>query len=210
MEHNVQSHSEHLSPVLLYRDDIERIIELLSEISPRIELSNHDHKFNDVKEWAEVKKAYHTDIQMGARGPYISLDMNERSVFLYIAEDTAQSRGVFEKIKRLLADRKPPGHRLLNPWMPAIAFSVCLWALLFLASSITRWAILGAISTLLVGAIGWWVLAWRFRFKKYSVIIPKYRIEAPNFWNRNSDKIVVAIIAAVLGSLLTLLINSLG
>jgi len=61
----------------------------------------------------------------------------------------------------------------------------------------------------MLGCVWWYWLGFQSRFRKYSIIVPKYRIDAPNFWKRNSDKIVLAVICTVFGSLLALLIKSL-
>jgi len=208
MERKIQAHSEHLKRVLLYRDDIEQIVELLREVSPNVELSTDEHKFSDVKEWADMKRDYFTNMQVKTRDPYVSLNLSKSSVWLYIDEDTPQSRGAFEKVKRFLMERKPPGQWLLNAWMPPIVFSL-LWIPFDLALWGKNWALLTVTGIFMLGNVGWWWLAVRAHTHKYSVIVPKYRVEAPNFWQRNADKIVVAIISAVFGSLLTLLIKAL-
>ncbi len=213
MERIIQSHGEHLKPVLLYRDDIEQIVEVMREVSPDAELSTDQHKFNDIKEWAELKRDYFTNMRLKTTNPYVSLELSERSVWLYIDKDTAQSRGAFEKIKRLLTKLKRPSEKLMNYWMPPIIVNLCIYFLL--AASLSKKLSLNIWTITIVDVIlllaGWWWTRWVFqsRTRKYSIIIPKYRIDAPNFWQRNSDKIVLAIICTVLGSLLTLLIKSL-
>jgi hypothetical protein len=211
MERNIQSHSEQLKPVLLYRDDIEQIVELLREVSPNVELSTDEHKFNDVKEWADLKRDYFTNMLLKTRNPYVYVGLSKNSVHLYIAEDTPQSRGTFEKIKRFLMDRKAPGQKLLNPSMPPLVFNLPLYAFLFLPGPLRDrdWTSISVTGILMLGCVWWWWLAIQSRLRKYSVIVPKYRIDAPNFWKRNSDKIVLVIISALIGSLLTLLIKSL-
>jgi len=211
MERKIQEHSEPLKQVLLYRDDIEQIVELLREVSSDVELSTDEHKFNDVKEWAELKRDYFTNMHLKTRNPYVSLDLSKQSVHLYIAEDTPQSRGAFEKIKRFLMDRKPPGQKLLNLWMPPLVLNLPLYAFLFLPGPLRGrdWTTISVTGILMLGCVWWYWLGFQSRFRKYSIIVPKYRIDAPNFWKRNSDKIVLAVICTVFGSLLTLLIKSL-
>jgi hypothetical protein len=208
MERNIQSHGEHLKPVLLYRDDIEQIVERLREVSPNVELSTEEHKFNDLKEWAEQKRDYFTNMQLRTTNPYVSLQLKENEIWLFIVEDTAQSRGAFEKIKRILADHTRPSAKVMNPWMPSLVCNLCSISF-FLTLWVKDWTILSVTAILMLGCVCWLWWAFHTRFHKYSIIIPKYRTDAPNFWKRNSDKIAVAIIAAVFGSLLTLLIKSL-
>ncbi len=212
MERKIQTHGEQLKQVLLYREDIEQIVELLREVSPNVELSTDEHKFSDVKEWADMKRDYFTNMQVATRDPYVSLDLSKSSVWLYIAEDTPQSRGAFEKIKRFLMDRKPPGQWLLNFWMPSLVLNVSI--LLFnlaLWGKIPLWGKNGIFLTVtglfMLGCVWWWWLAFRAQTRKYSIVVPKYRLDAPDFWKRNADKIVIAVISAIVGGLLTLLIK---
>ena len=171
MERKIQSHGERLKRVLLYRDDIERIVELLREVSPNVELSTDEHKFSDVKEWADMKKDYFTNMQVAARNPYISLDLSKSSVWLYIAEDTPQSRGAFEKIKRFLMDRKPPGQSLLNFWMPPLVLNLW-WIPLNLAIWRKNWALLTVSGIFMLGCVGWWWLAFRARLVSIPLLFP--------------------------------------
>ena len=211
MERKIQSHGEPLKQVLLYRDDIEQVVEILREVSPNVELSTDEHKFNDVAEWAELKRDYFTNMQIETRDPYVSLNLTERSVFLYIAKNTPESRGAFEKIKHLLMDRKPPIQRLLNFWMPAVVLNLCLWSFVLVPAlrATSRWETFTVDAIFMLGCFWWWWSAFQSHTRKFSIIVPKYRVEAPNFWKRNSDKIVIGIISAVFGCLLTLLIKSL-
>jgi hypothetical protein len=208
MERNIQSHGEHLGQVLLYREDIEHIVGLLKEVSANVELSNREHKFKDVEEWASLKREYFTNMTLAGHNPYVSLDMKENSVWLYIAEDTAQSRGAFEKIGQLLKNRKRPGHWLLYPWMAPIVLNVCCFAF-YVGVWHKYWTFACISATLVLGCNGWLWLMWRSRMHRYCVIIPKYRVDAPNFWRRNEDRIIIAIISVAVGSLVTLLIKSL-
>jgi hypothetical protein len=208
MERIIQSHGEHLKPVLLYRDDIEQIVEVMQELSPNVELSTDHYKFNDLKEWAELKRDYFTNMQVLTRTPFVSLELKESEIWLYIAEDTAQSRGAFEKIKRILADHTRPSVKVMNTWMPPMAGAICLQPITFLTLH-RSWASLTIAAIIVLGCAWWFWWAVHTRFHKYSIVIPKYRTDAPSFWKRNSDKIVLGIITAALGSLLTLLIKSL-
>ncbi len=109
-------------------------------------------------------------------------------------------------------DRKPPGQWLLNVWMPSLVFNVLV--LLFnlaLWGKIPLWGKNGILLTVtglfMLGCVWWWWLAFRAQTRKYSIVVPKYRIDAPDFWKRNADKIVIAVISAIVGGLLTLLIK---
>jgi hypothetical protein len=47
-------------------------------------------------------------------------------------------------------------------------------------------------------------VAWVHDLKKHSTIVTRRRSEAPSFWRRNKDGLIVAAISATLGSALTL------
>ncbi|MBI3853028.1 MAG: hypothetical protein HY298_22490 [Verrucomicrobia bacterium] len=208
MERIIQSHGEHLKPVLLYRDDIEKIVEAMREVSSDVELSTEEQRFEDLKEWAEMKRDYFTNMQISAKSPFVSLKLEKNQIWLYIGKDTAESRGVFEKVKRILTDHPPPTAKLMNLSTPAVASGICFGAFVSMAAFVD-WMGLTVTAILWLGCVWWGRWAFHERFNRYSVIIPRYRIDAPNFWKRNSDKITVAIISTAVGIVLTLLFKRL-
>jgi hypothetical protein len=212
MERRIQSYGEHLKPATLYRDDIEKIVEALREISPTIKLSSDEYHFADLKELCESKKDFFTHLEIESENPYISAGFHRNKIWLFIYQDTPQSRGTFEKIKRII------NHRARLPlWVisilgtlsAAISGGICLfWFLLRVFQN--KWTsptIIYGVFLIVCILWTWWMLY--TLFYRYSIIIPKYRIEAPGFWKRNSDKVILVIISAVIGSLLTLLIKNL-
>lgn len=190
----------------LYIDDLEQIVEVLQELVTDIEISTDEYTLTDIGELSKSNKEYFTFLKLATRDPYISTDLKPDGIWLYIAKDDTVSRGAFEKIKQILVKRKRPFAWLLhNSVIPGLFIGLALGWGLVQGSFVGR---LLAISALILG-VSWFWYGHRDRFEKYSLIIRKHRIEAPNFFKRKADEIVLAIIAAIIGSLLTLVVTKL-
>ena len=153
----------------------------------------------------ELKRDFFTHLSFSISEPHISLALTPAHIFLYIGKDDPVSRGIFEKIKNVLVQRKRPPAWLLNSFLISglvTGFSPILLFVGFSKSNLLL-IVLGFL-TLLVGALWSWY-GFQNQFKRYSIIIPKYRIDSPSFLKRNGDRIVLATISAIIGGVITLL-----
>lgn len=209
MQRKPQSYGEQLKPVRLYIDDLEQIVEVLQEVATDVEISTDEYTLTDIGQLPELKREFFTFLELATREPYISVNLKPNGIWLYIAKDDMVSRGAFEKIKRILVKRKRPfawllHNSVMSGLFTGLALNLLGWGFIQ-GSSVGR--VLG-IFALILGV--WW--SWyghKDHFTKYSLIIPKHRIDEPNFFKRNADDVVLAIIAALVGSLLTLVIAKL-
>jgi hypothetical protein len=103
----LKSYYEYLPPVRLTLYDIEEIVEILKEISHKIEIETGDHVYNSTKDLENLTNNYLTDLKIRSSDPSISLDLEPFRVFLWISEDTILSRGAYEKIKEVLHKKRP-------------------------------------------------------------------------------------------------------
>lgn len=206
MKKIAQSLGEHFRPVKLYLDDIEKIIETLSQVSSKVSISTEDYALDDAQQLASLKQEQITYLHISLHEPYISLELKPSNIWLFAAEDEPISRGLFEKIKQILLKRERKFARIVH--------NGSLMGLLIGASLVLLvWGI--AVSNILIifVSIAWLILSVAFtwygyqdQFKKYSIIIPKYEINAPSFWKRNSDKILLMILSAIFGGLVSLVL----
>lgn len=198
-----QSLGEHLQPVTLYMDEIEQIVNAFREISPDVSVSTNDYLLTDFKQLSEFKKEYLTDVNIKVREPYIDLSLEHHQIFLYAAKDDLISRGLYEKVKAILRKNKRPFFKILQNF--GIITGISLYLILYgLSRQSWQTVSVAAVSLLVSIAIGWY--AYQDRFKKFSIIIPKYKVEVPSFWKRNSDALVLALFSAVFGGIVTLIL----
>jgi hypothetical protein len=206
MQKITQYLGEHLKPVKLYLDDTEQIIEIFRQDSLEVSISTKDYVLNDFKELSDLKKDFITDVFIRVKEPYISLSLEHHQIWLYAEKDNAISRGLFEKVKQLLSKRKRPLAQFLQSSLLTGLFAGTSIPLLTmgLAKTNSMLIFVSAIIFILALASGWY--SYHDHFERYSIIIPKYKIEAPSFWKRNSDALVLAIFSAIAGGIITLIL----
>lgn len=209
MKKILQSHFERLKPAKVYLDDIKEIIGFLENTCKEVEIQSGDNLLDSLGELQSLKKEVLHDLTISGKQPYISVDMNPDSLSLYITEDTPESRGLFEKVKDVLVRCRRPFTWLLHnsflsgiPWGFAVFFAL-------LGAKTQSWS-LATLSVILslLGLI-WVFYSIRDWSKRYTVIVPRHRIESPGFVKRNKDKILLAIFSAIFGALVTYLLTHL-
>ena len=199
---------EHLRPVVLYVEDLEQLERILQEGSPEVSIRTKTHQLESLTELLQLPTAEINELELTAMKPYVSVSFGPAHIWLYASDDTPAQRGVFEKIKAFLNTRKQ------STWL----FSPILDGLLLGAGiNALAWSILGrhwhgaVVSTVgIVVAIAFAVYAHRRRFRRFSIIRPRRRAESPGFMTRNADRIVLAVISALLGGVVGVAIDRLA
>ena len=106
MKKVIKSYYERLQPVLLFFEDIKELYEIFQEASSQITIQSNGYEFDNLDDLTKLKKEIVYDIEILCLEPYISLKMEPRNIHLYVAEDSLSSRGVFEKLKSILNNRR--------------------------------------------------------------------------------------------------------
>jgi len=202
-----QSHGEQLKPVKIYFDDLKEIIDILKTTCKQIKIQTEEYLLDDLNELSALKKEILHSLTITGLNPYICLDMTPYRISLYINEDSPESRGLFEKIKEILVRRRRRLASLLhNPILQGISLPITIWGLYNALKMKSPFLIfLTGVSFLL--CIFWWIYGNKDRTQRYTIIIPKYRIESPGFLKRNKDSIIVGIISALTGALITYILT---
>lgn len=181
MQKLTKSHGELLKPVKLYLNDLERIVELLQEVATDVDISTDEYTLTDLNQLSELKKEHLTFLELEVSDPYISFNLEPHQVWLFIGRDDMVSRGTFEKIKQVLVQRKRPLAWLLHSSVTSGLFTGLALGVLVTGVSIGN-SIIAVLSTLALFLGVWWMwYGHKDRFKRYSIIIPKYRVDEPSF-----------------------------
>lgn len=194
---------ERLNPAKLYLDDIEKIVETMLQISDKVEISNEEYSFESLDELKELKQEALRNLEITASHPSrISIHFKKDSIYLHASDDAPASRGILEKIKEIVAQRSRRLVWLLNSNFLSGGF-FALSMIVFIFYGVidgNGYCFLAGIIGVIIG----WFWSWRSirsQHFNYSVIILKHRIDAPSFFKRNRDKIIIAIIASVIGGI---------
>ena len=214
MRRRTKSYSENVPPVRVYLDDIEKIAEIIAEVSDEILLRTDEFDFEDASDLACLNRESINALEIRCSDPYLQFEFAPGSTRLYIGSDTPESRGTLEKVKALLlARRRRPGW-LREYWWLAAWFWLAPLSLLLHGIESSAWLLIvaGIGCTCLLAV--WLCWGYREALYRHSVIVLKRRKEEVSFWKRNSDRIIVgiitALVAALLGSGFTLLIQGLS
>jgi len=212
MKKITRSYGEHLKPVKLYLDDLEKVTRILSDVTENVNLSTDEYSLDNVRQLQELKREYITELEIKIREPHVSLSLKPDNVWLYISQDDPVSRGLFEKIKKTLLECKHPRSWLIQTaWMAFVAGSIVGGGIILALYGIVKQNYLhfsiGVASIVLSLLWSWY--DHKTELRMYSIIILKHRIDTPPFFKRNADHIVLAFISAILGGVITLIVTEL-
>lgn len=201
--------SERLPPLILYIEDVDSIYQIFSEVNPDVRISTADYAFENLEELKEsgLEKTHYLSIEITE--PNISLKLEPYLATLQCDDDTAVQRGTIEKIKSVLLHRKRNLTKFLQSGVLAgVCVGFSAWYLIpGLADHDVRKITIG-LTTFLVGLVwSWWAIVRSHTV--YPTIYISQRRTPPRFWEARKDEIILAIIAAIVGSVITLLISKL-
>jgi hypothetical protein len=201
MQKLMHSRIELLRPVTLYLEDIEQIVEILQQVSGKVELHTEEYVLEDLEQLAELKSESINEFHIMIRDPFISLELMPYRIDLYIEKDEPMSRGLFEQIKQILASRRRPYAWLIQaPFFTGLLSGLGIIALVFSMIGFVKGAWFSSIlGTVFAGFTLLW--AWngyRDGSERYSIIVLKHKIHASSFFKENLDAIAVALVVSIL------------
>jgi hypothetical protein len=193
-----RSQSKNYTPVVLWADDIASILDELSTCKD-VELVADDVRYDSVDEFIQHRNGIRPRVtRISASDPSVLITLQPNFANLLVMSSTLISTGILTKIDAILAraQRKPQ-------WVLSHFAWVC-----WLCTGLT-WATIG-VATALHGGLIWLsipaaallvpIYVGVMSFRYVGVVHPVKRESRPGFWKRNQDRIVVGLIAAVLGA----------
>jgi len=204
------SRTEFLKPVTLFRDDLDRIVEILQAASPKISIETDEYVFESVDDLVKTGQKIINNLVITCgdilTSPHLMLFLKPHRIELFAREDEPLSRGLFEKIKDILIKRERIYARFLHAGWVLFAFAIALpiLGIWYKNSPLSAFSFLFTLSGILI--MTW---ARRDRFERYSTIFLKKRAEQDSFWDRNKDQVLLAVISAVVGGLITVALTNL-
>jgi hypothetical protein len=190
-----------MKPVRLYLDDLQEIVGFLEEPCDRVEIQTGDKVLDSLDELQSLKKEVLHKLKISGWAPYISVDMSPNQIWLYIAEDTPESRGLFEKIKTVLVRCQRPLSGLFHSSsLVGLAWPLTIWGVV-LGLKVDSVFLASMFGVLFLLTIAWAICGFRDWTRRFTAVVPKHRVDSPGFLKRNKDKILLSIISALIGAL---------
>jgi hypothetical protein len=142
------------------------------------------------------------------------VDIKGRRPWLYAATDDIVSRGTFQTLRELLLRRR----RRIVGWLSAYAVLPLVLAVEIVVGAVVVGVRFPRSSILFGGSLGIVALCFLvivanlwFSFRNPNLVILVPRRDAPGFWSRNGERLlvsgVVAVIGAVIGAVVTYLLT---
>jgi len=196
-------------PVNLYRDDFEQIINILSEISDQVEISDDDYEYESLDELINQKGLKPKKVFISSYSPHVVIDLEPHSIFLYRSNSDKGALYAYDRIKEVLRKRRSILSRVINPAVGIFFFSIFIFLIIFIPIDFVkswfpnRWSRL----SLIILLFGIPILSFFFKHGAFSSFFLIRFHERNNFFTRQKDDLIKIVIGAIIGVLLTLLVS---
>jgi len=194
----------------LFREDLEKLEAIIKELSPReYRFETKDFECKVIQEIPQDAERLN-DFHIQTHNPYISLDFNKNSAYIYSSDNTIKIMGAIKKIIDVVAKRERKFLWYLSnlaTWLAPIFLWTPLYLTMFLEKETikpNKILILASISIALLAFI-WWIAGYRISLHNFSVVEFRYRKDKLNFLTRNKDQIIIGVIVTIFTVLATLL-----
>lgn len=193
-----------LKPVRLYLDDLEHIVQMLKGRGFEVKLSDNDYEFDSLEEIKEYRGTKTSVLSINGKedGSWhdISINFSKRNISLFRhGGDDQNILLIWHELKDFLNGKLYWHQRVLD---------LRIWGLLLLLSpSFILYPMIFGVSASLVKQLMWFLfpcilapLIISFLWSQYfpGLYIDR-RFRVLNFWQRNSDKIILLLLGAVVG-----------
>jgi hypothetical protein len=178
--------SKEYLPVVLYLDDIEKILSVLLEFgNNNLEIKTKDYGFNDIKEFEKQylnQNIKYLDIKLS--NPYITLSFDKTSSKVYFSSDDSTLSGAFFKIDKIIsnAQRKPS-------FLYSYTYIIGIFIFLEILSNFNILDKIYEIPLILLFFIWYLWMAYTRLFNSSSIVVNK-RSNVQKFFSKNRDFII--------------------
>ncbi|OGS34895.1 MAG: hypothetical protein A2474_07905 [Elusimicrobia bacterium RIFOXYC2_FULL_34_12] len=201
-----QSFSQNFKMPHLFREDLEKIEDVIKELSPhRYGFEIKDFEYETIQEIPEDTETLN-NFKIQTYDPYISLNLNNFSASIYSNSNDIKVIGAIKKIIDiiLVRERKFRWFLAKKSWLLLVAFEIIYAVIIILLCSVRKIIFLNAIFPLLFIAFIWSIISWNLSIRNFSITEFIYQKNKSNFFKKNKDQIILMVFAAIIGSLATI------
>ncbi|PTP13210.1 hypothetical protein CWO27_16495 [Vibrio sp. 10N.286.51.C3] len=188
---------EDFPPAVLYLDDIEKIVTILETSFDDVLVSTEDFEDVTLTELSTLASKTQGErfnrLHIRCRNPHISLEFLPYKITAFISDERPDVIGAIEMIKTIIKSRKRPFFKLIK-WSSYIVPGVI--AGLFISES-DKIIAFGMLAT----AALFCALSIRYEMSSSVIVKTTTKSDTPNILLRNSESLIVAILAALVGSI---------
>lgn len=192
-----ESLSKEYLPLLICRDDLEDIASHLGA-AQNVKYESEGFEYDSITELVKNSRSeFPKSISIKTNNPYTTIELDYWRATLYVDSRDLTAIGLFHQLDTILTRC-----RRFGSWFYSYYFiwllNLIIW---FTPGTILRGysEVKTSIETILIGWISFVVY---IRLRKQCLISLVSRRENKNFWLRNKDQLVVAILATIVGAIL--------
>jgi hypothetical protein len=190
---------EDFPPTTLYIDDIKRIVDLFSEVCARVDVKAGEFKISDRSELNDLAAKFPSgrfpDIQIQGDKPYVSVDFRPYSIRAYISEDSLIQRALITGVREVVTQGKKRKADFGFNILFYVGIAAGTWQLAMKEYVVGLFLIGFSFSII--------PLAIRSALRNNVIVHSKGRGEIKSFFERKKDDMVLAIVSAILGAVVS-------
>lgn len=195
-----KSLSNRYHALALYRDDLEQVIDLLSEYSEKITIKNNDYVFENIDEYCSEYSESQNVLEIELESPDASISIDGKGRLLVYSDDR-DSKALFYELDGLLKTKdRPKGFFQKYKWWALIGLpTTCLIASFLIQDYKIRWSLIAVASAFYCI---WATIDIRHSLLN-SVVYPFRQSERPSFIRRNKDALILNLFVGFVVAMLS-------
>jgi hypothetical protein len=198
-----KSYRRSYGPVVIWLEDLAEIVAILNENCNDVQISTEDYRFKTVDELKDhVGSQAQFALEIDGHSPYVSADFDRTSATFHVSAGT-QAAYVFHEIDSIIARRQRHFPLIYNWWLLMLSSIATLGLSYF-------WILTGqtgparhVLSVVQIITFLWFLWAAFVNVRRTSVVKLQRRSEARPFFERNKDQLLMLLIGAIVGGLMT-------
>lgn len=204
-----QSISIEIKPKKFHFEDLKAIVNILQESSAKeLTIKTNEYYLDSLDDILELKQDNFSSIELKISDPYVSVDINRKRIRLYASDDTLISEGIISKLKSYFKVLKGDYNSIFQHIFEYVRdiSSALLISLVLIDKSGLKVEIYQLFPALyILISFGW--LMYGFSFPAKAIPLNIKKLQDDSFWSRNKDMILVGVLVAVFGAILTFVLD---
>lgn len=204
-----KSISIEIKPKKFHFEDLKAIVNILKESSAKeLTIKTNEYYLDSLDDILELKQDNFSSLELKISDPYVSVDINRKRIRLYASDDTLISEGIISKlqsyIKALKGDYNSIYQHIFEYVRDISSALIISWVLIDkLGVKVEIYKLFPLLYVLI--SFSWFMHSLYFPAKEIPLTIKK--LQDDNFWSKNKDTLLVGILVAVFGVILTFVLD---
>jgi hypothetical protein len=185
--------------VNLYRDDLEEIIEKLTENCKQVIIEDNEYRYGSLDELFQKRGPKPKQLSINSREPYVIFNVRIKPRWTSLGTSgDGDNLAPYFYLKQLLESKKRNALGLLVSGPQSLLYVLVLVAwvvLLHFAKATPRWFGWVFISVMIIISV---ILGRLYEFGAFTKLNLKKKHELPSFWDRNKDELIRQILLSLI------------